>query len=136
MNETAIKNQIKNFLDSLDLCENWAPVTSGMATGRSGQSDRIVVYKGLVIFLEIKRSEDSKLSDRQRKFARDVLNAGGNFFCCSSVDELKILLDIWDKQPFNYKYKIQDICANSVVAYSEKIPTEYRVRDKLEEYIK
>ena len=80
----------------------WKQANSGYFDGRTkrfrrhtspycirGVSDIIIIDKGQFIGVEVK-SESGRLSDHQKAFRDSVINAGGKYILCRSLDDLAI----------------------------------------------
>ena len=59
-----------------------------------GVSDLVLVHKGKTFFVEVKR-QSGKLSENQKVFRQNALNAGAEYAVIRSVDEIETALKIW-----------------------------------------
>lgn len=60
----------------------------------SGVSDLAIVHLGLVYFMEVKKPK-GKLSEPQKLFRQNALNAGAEYAVVRSVDEARACLEVW-----------------------------------------
>jgi hypothetical protein len=56
-------------------------------TGRPGNPDIVVCYKGIFVGLEIK-TKTGKQSPSQEKTEQEIINAGGKYFIIRSIDDV------------------------------------------------
>jgi Holliday junction resolvase len=82
--ETAIKNQIKDYLNFA----GWFvfPILQGMGSFR-GISDLIAIKDGIIIFIECK-TEKGKQSQYQLKFESNITINGGNYIVARSWEDV------------------------------------------------
>ena len=83
--ENMIKAQIKDVL-AYKLIFNF-PLLQALGAYR-GVPDRIIHYKGKVIYLEIKTPK-GKMSQHQQEFQRQCIEDGVDYFAVSSIEELE-----------------------------------------------
>lgn len=85
MKEGEILRQVRDYLR----WRGWRVyrIQQGLGCHR-GMSDLICVKEGRVLFLEIK-APLGKLSDHQRKFKREIEEAGGIYQWVSSLEQIR-----------------------------------------------
>ena len=86
--ENQIKAQIKDFLGYLGIFNFHLLQALG---AYKGIPDKIIHYKGKVIYLEIKRP-GGKMSQHQINFQQQCIEDGITYWCVSSSEELGKLL--------------------------------------------
>ncbi len=86
--ETHIKGQIKDYLAALNIF-NW-PVLQAMGHYK-GAPDRIMHYRGRVVYLEIKQP-GGKLSEHQERFQAQCAEDKIDYWVVKSTEELEELL--------------------------------------------
>ena len=91
--ETHIKQQIKMLLGHLGIFNYH--LLQGMGAYK-GVQDRVMHYKGRVIYLEIKKP-GGKMSIHQIGFEAQCKEDGVDYFVVSSTEELEALLGALDK---------------------------------------
>jgi Holliday junction resolvase-like predicted endonuclease len=84
MNETAIKEQIKNFLEIQGF---FTPHIMARRWSYKGFPDRIAVKNGVVLFIEVK-TEKGKQSEHQVEFQKQIEDHGGIYLLVRSVDDI------------------------------------------------
>lgn len=87
--ETAVKRQIKEYLDVLGIFH--FPITQGMGSYK-GIPDRIAIKNGVSYYIEIK-AENGKQSPYQKQFQADVERSGGIYILAKGISDLKCLDD-------------------------------------------
>ena len=83
--ETMLKQQVKDFLAIKGIFG--FPLTQGLASYK-GLPDRIIHYKGKVIYLELK-TQTGKLSRFQGSFQKQCARDGIDYWVIRSVEELE-----------------------------------------------
>lgn len=87
--ESAIVNDIKKYLKSLDKCFFWKE--HGGMYGVAGIPDIICCYRGLFLTFEVKRP-DGRLTKLQEKTIKEIQAAGGQAYVVRSVEEVKNII--------------------------------------------
>ena len=82
--ETAIKNQIKDYLDLKGIFH--FPVLQGLGAAK-GVPDRIAVKDGIFYGIEVKTPK-GRLSEHQKAFRDRVVAAGGVYIEARSVEDV------------------------------------------------
>ena len=82
--ETHIKGQIKDYLNYCGIFNYH--LLQGMGAYK-GVPDRVMHYKGKVIYLEIKKPK-GKMSDNQIVFQSQCIEDGIDYWCVNSVEQL------------------------------------------------
>ena len=89
LKEVNIKEQVRDLLKAYGIFNY--PITQGIAT-YPGLPDRVLHYRGVAIYLEIKRP-GGKLSEAQKRFQVQCLADGINYWVIDDVEELAKLLE-------------------------------------------
>ncbi len=89
INETHIKGQVKDYL-AIKGIFNY-PILQGMGAYK-GIPDRIMHYKGDVVYLEIK-TPTGKLSDHQKIFEEQCYNDRIPYWVIRSIEDLEELFN-------------------------------------------
>jgi Holliday junction resolvase len=108
--ETPIQNKILKFLENKS---NTYTVRVGSGaiktqwggyfkTGKRGCPDIICCYRGFFVGIEVK-AEKGKQSQEQKDTEKQIKQIGGYYFVARSVDDVKINIDLIDKQIDFYK---------------------------------
>ena len=84
LSETDIKHQIRDYLNATGAFT--FHLLAGVGAYK-GAPDRIFVYKGVVVFLEIKKPSGVQ-SEHQKEFERACVQAGGFYVLAKSVDDV------------------------------------------------
>ncbi len=92
--ERDIKSQVKDYLSIRGIFN--FPLVQGMGAYK-GVPDRVLHYKGQVVYLEIKRP-GGKQSEYQKAFEAQCLADGISYWLITSVDELMEKMEE-DKEP-------------------------------------
>lgn len=89
INETDIKNQIKDYL----YLRGWFnfPLTAGMGS-YPGLPDRIAVKNGRVLFIEVKTAK-GKQSPKQEEFENRIKEAGGEYYVVRGIDDIQKIIE-------------------------------------------
>lgn len=89
INETDIKNQIKDYL----YLRGWFnfPLTAGMGS-YPGLPDRIAVKNGRVLFIEVKTAK-GKQSPKQEEFEDRIKEAGGEYYVVRGIDDIQKIIE-------------------------------------------
>lgn len=87
--ESAIVNDIKKYLKSLDECFFWKE--HGGMYGVAGIPDIICCYKGLFLAFEVKKP-NGKVTKLQEKTIKEIRAAGGQAYVVRSVSEVKRII--------------------------------------------
>ena len=88
MTETQLKGQIKDYLS---YCGVYSfPVTQGLGSYR-GAPDRIMHYRGIVHYLEIKLPK-GRMSDWQIAFQEQCKDDGIPYHVIRSIEDLEVVL--------------------------------------------
>lgn len=87
--ETDLKHTVRHYL-SLKGIFNF-PLTQGLGSFR-GAPDRVLFFKGEVIFLELK-TEKGKLSEWQEEFKRQCENDGIRYYVVRSLEDVRAIVD-------------------------------------------
>lgn len=82
--ETAIKHQIKDYLDLKGIFH--FPILQGLGAAK-GIPDRIAIRDGKFIAIEVKTPK-GRLSDHQRQFRDQVWAAGGIYIEARSIEDV------------------------------------------------
>ncbi len=109
MKEQNIQDTIVDYLNSIPMCLAYTTTTKGRVVGRKripakrqerkGKSDVVCCYYGYYIAIEVKKPGE-KQSEDQKKFAKDVILAGGYYWLAESIDDILANVSI-----FNHKLK-------------------------------
>ena len=94
LNETHIKSQIKDYLAIKNIFNY--PVLQGMGAYK-GIPDRILHYRGRVIYLEVK-TQTGKLSPAQEEFCWQCANDGIDYWVVRSIEDLETHLELVIKE--------------------------------------
>ena len=82
--ETDIKHQIRDYLNARNIFNFYC--LQGMGAYK-GIPDRIFIYKGVVVFLEIKKKKGTQ-SEHQKAFQADIERGGGRYLLVRTLDEV------------------------------------------------
>uniref|UniRef100_A0A6M3LK80 Putative VRR-NUC domain-containing protein n=1 Tax=viral metagenome TaxID=1070528 RepID=A0A6M3LK80_9ZZZZ len=89
LSETDIKRQVIEYLNIHHIF-NYG-LLQGIGSYR-GAPDRVLFFKGEVIFLELK-TEKGKLSQYQEEFQRQCANDGIKYYVVRSLEDLRAIVD-------------------------------------------
>ncbi len=92
VNETHIKGQIKDYLAALSIFN--FPLVQGLGAYK-GVPDRVMHYRGRVVYLEIK-VPGGKMSEHQKTFQAQCVEDKIDYWCVSSTEELEVKLREWE----------------------------------------
>ena len=74
----------------------WSPIPQGTVGSKKGDPDLVICYKGRFIGCEAKAGTDQHGLQPQRE--REIRRAGGIYFICKSVNDLKAVFDSIDEE--------------------------------------
>ena len=88
--ETTIKGHIKQYLR----IKGWLVMHMLQGLGSyAGLSDLVAIKRGRVVWIEVKTPKGI-LSDRQKKFRKEITEAGGEYIISRSLDDIMA----WEKE--------------------------------------
>lgn len=84
--ESQVENRLLKQLEGFGLCLKW------VSPGNSGVPDRIIMARGRVFFVELKKPKNGKLSALQKWRQRQFANHGVDIVCLWTFEEVDLFL--------------------------------------------
>lgn len=86
--ESQVESRLLKQLEGFGLCLKW------VSPGNSGVPDRIIVVRGRVFFVELKKPKSGKLSALQKWRQRQFLKNGVDIVCLWTFEDVDLFIDL------------------------------------------
>lgn len=95
-----IESQVERYLHS-KVTTNYGMCLKFVSPGTAGVPDRIVIHRGRILFVELKRPGE-KPRPLQKVRARQMREAGANVYCISTTDQVDRFVNELNKITCHY----------------------------------